>query len=74
MRSGKKNYCIALLAQGDEEPRTPPLAAVYLMEYHGEYGIIPKNELPGYGIDTLHIQGPLDLTKLRSLSAFPKKK
>ena len=36
------------------------LAVVYLMEYHAEYGIIPKNELPGYGrIDTLHVEGPL---------------
>ena len=61
-RSGKKNYWEVRPFLPKETRNYVPnfLAVVYLMEYHAEYGIIPKNELPGYGgIDTLHVEGPL---------------
>lgn len=41
------------------------LAVVYLMEYHAEYGIIPRNVLPGFlTTDTISIQGPLRLDQI----------
>ena len=41
------------------------LAVVYLMEYHAEYGIVPRNVLPGFlTTDTLTVQGPLRLDQV----------
>jgi membrane-bound lytic murein transglycosylase D len=41
------------------------LAVVYLMEYHAEYGIVPRNVIPGFlTTDTINIQGPLRLDQI----------
>ena len=41
------------------------LAVVYLMEYHAEYGIIPRNVVPGFLMtDTINLQGPLRLDQI----------
>ena len=45
------------------------LAVVYLMEYHAEYGIIPRNILPGYmEMDTVHVEGPLRFDQIAELT------
>ena len=41
------------------------LAVLYLMEYHAEYGIVPRNVIPGFlTTDTINIQGPLRLDQI----------
>ena len=45
------------------------LAVVYLMEYHAEYGIVPRNILPGYvEMDSVHVEGPLRFDQIAALT------
>lgn len=45
------------------------LAVVYLMEYHAEYGIVPRNILPGYiEVDSVHIEGPLRFDQIAEVT------
>ena len=47
------------------------LAVVYLMEYHAEYGIVPRNVLPGYiEMDSVHVEGPLRFDQIAELTVL----
>ena len=47
------------------------LAVVYLMEYHAEYGIVPRNILPGYiEMDSVHVEGPLRFDQIAELTVL----
>ncbi len=44
------------------------LAVVYLMEFHAEYGIVPRNILPGYiEMDSVHVDGPLRFDQIAEI-------
>ena len=74
-RSGKKNYWEVRPFLPKETRNYVPnlLATIYLMEYHAEYGIIPKKPLPGYeGIDTVMVEGPLRFDQIAEYTPLSK--
>ena len=68
---GKKNYWEVRPFLPRETRNYVPnfLAVVYLMEYHAEYGIVPRNILPGYiEMDSVHVEGPLRFDQIAALT------
>ena len=45
------------------------------MEYHAEYGIVPRNILPGYiEMDSVHVEGPLRFDQIAEITLISESK